>query len=348
VIGGGADAGSRALLGALNKLNERNFEAIRSRVCELIDAGSVDPAKAALAIISKSCDDATYAHTFAKLLSNVSAKSGDALAEALGLVTGLFPAARETRRHPDDEKDEEEDEEEGRSMLVAEIFRVSEAIDSPDATPEAGYDAFCAAMRGKRRLLGRTSSALAVISLMASELSALSKTRQEEDDDLPRFPRPRDVARTIVEAVRRAADAGPSGGVDRELMKKERNGDTAIDLALDVGVQLVGMLRASEIPSHVSALAALRAGIREIMDGSPRSADASPKIRFKVQDLLQQTRGASGGPKNGAAVTPATASANIRSASAVRSGASHQGGFSGGNGGGRSAAPGGRPPRGKR
>ena len=247
--GSGGDAGARSLLGALNKLNERNFDAIQSRVCELIEGGSVEGNSAARAIISKSCDDATYAPTFARLLAAISTRSELAISEVLSLVTDLFGGD-----------------------LASEIGRVAIAIDSPLATPESGYDAFCSALRGKRRLLGRTSTAFAVISLMAPDLSALAKKTEQK------FPRPPDVVSAIVDAIRTASAS-----------------ETAVDIALDIASQLLAMLGTSQLAAHVAAIASLRTGIREAT--ATASEEGSPKIRFKIQDVLQEQKTTTHAPR---------------------------------------------------
>ena len=273
VIQGGPDAGARALLGALNKLNDRNFDAIRDRVIALVDGGAVDGGQAARAVIVKSCDDASYAPVFARLLAalaacpshpstaeadtaaaaaasseeNVPRRGGgtEAIAETLAHVTTLYC--------------------DGGEALRVDVAEVARAIEAPNATPEKGYDAFCAALRGKRRLLGRTSTALAVLALMARELSQHAQSTQQP------FPRPLDVATAVVYAVR--------GGV--------RSGSEAeIDVALDVAAQLVASLGRSTVASHVAAVAALRDGIRDAL-GGPEASAMTTKVRFKVQDLLQ-------------------------------------------------------------
>jgi hypothetical protein len=152
----------------------------------------------------------------------------------------------------------------GEALRVA-VVEVARAIEAPNATPEKGYDAFCAALRGKRRMLGRTSTALAVLALMARELSQHAQSTQQP------FPRPLDVATAVVYAVR--------GGV--------RSGSEAeIDVALDVAAQLVASLGRSTVASHVAAVAALRDGIRDAL-GGPEASAMTTKVRFKVQDLLQ-------------------------------------------------------------
>jgi hypothetical protein len=278
VIQGGPDAGARALLGALNKLNDRNFDAIRDRVIALVDGGAVDGGQAARAVIVKSCDDASYAPVFARLLAALAAclsppSTAEADTAAAAAATAAATSSEENvpRRGGGTEAIAETLAHvttlycDGGEALRVAVVEVARAIEAPNATPEKGYDAFCAALRGKRRMLGRTSTALAVLALMARELSQHAQSTQQP------FPRPLDVATAVVYAVR--------GGV--------RSGSEAeIDVALDVAAQLVASLGRSTVASHVAAVAALRDGIRDAL-GGPEASAMTTKVRFKVQDLLQ-------------------------------------------------------------
>jgi hypothetical protein len=178
-IGGGSDA-DRALLSSLNKLNERNFDAVRDGVLELISAGKVDAASAAHAMLAKSSNDSTFAAVYARLLAAI-ADGGAAVGTAVGAFLGtLF----------------------GRDGGLWEDVRVVSAALAV-ASPTEGYDAFCVAVRAKKQLLGRHGTALAVLALMAKTIEGA--------------PRPADAVEVLMDVLGRAVALRDSVAVDLAL-----------------------------------------------------------------------------------------------------------------------------------
>jgi hypothetical protein len=237
-------------MGALNKLSEQNFEAIRERVASLVASGDVGSDQAAKAILEKSADDSCFAHVYARLLKAiVGGCAPDAaciIAEIQKFLDQLF-GGEGTR---------------GES-LWKDLESVAETMDASGAAPAEGtpaYDVFCLAVKAKKRLLGRHRTALAVLSAMARDVGAGA-------------PKPGQVVEVTLVVLGIAA-------------ARQEDPTVPVDLALDLAEQIAEALTSSDAPnSHATALVALRAGIASALTDDVLSA-YGPRTRFKVKDLL--------------------------------------------------------------
>ena len=258
-VGEGTDA-ERALRSHLNKLNERNFEAVRDGVLALIAAGTVDAATAAQAMLAKSVDDSSFAGVYARLLASI-ADRGAAVGTTVGaFLSSLFGAGDE---------------------LWGDVQAVSSAL--AVASPTEAYDAFCAAVKEKKRLLGRHGTALAVLSFMAKSVDGA--------------PKPADAADALMSVLGKAA---------------ERRDAFAVDLTLDLVKQLMQVLEttgasAPRAPkSHSAALNTVRHGVRTLLpEALLVSSEFGPKVRFKALDML-----AAEPPKRPRGVVPTSSSSS--------------------------------------
>ena len=277
VGGAGSGSGERALLGALNKLNDRNFDAIRARVHELVGSGDVTASKAALSALAKSSDDATYAPVFARLVASICEPIARKDGEDAGAGAGAGAGEGEGDAKLAVAGFVMEPFEDGGAGLACEVERVGRAIDDPGATPTAGYDKFCDALKLKRRLLGRFCTALAVLSLMARDLPPGT------------IPRPAAVADACVFVLRRSMRRFAVAPMQdtQEDENEERGSAAAADVALDLLSHLVGVLRVASAGGNASQATAMRAlldGVRE----AAATADPDqlpPKLRFKIEGI---------------------------------------------------------------
>jgi hypothetical protein len=313
-------SGARALLGALNKLNERNFEPIRDRVASLVAAGDVSPRAAVRAVLAKSADESCFAHVYVRLL------------QAAGLVAALTPP-EEATDVPLDGDTVGEGREAVREFLGAlfggdtlwtDVLHAATLLGTSGPAPAEGtaaYDAFCGALKAKKRLLGRHKTALAIegaprpAEVVTVTLKVLGHAAgDEEDEETP-----------LLGRAPPAAAATPLR-------------EAAVDLSLDLAAQVAEALSKPGAPtSHVAALAVMRAGAIEALPQAVLAECYGPRTRFKAQDLIQSQKPMQVARKTTAAEAPQqVASMPGRRAGGAGGTTTHRGG------GSRGAQPRGR------
>jgi len=270
-------SGARALLGALNKLNERNFEPIRDRVASLVAAGDVSPRAAVRAVLAKSADESCFAHVYVRLLQEA------------GLVAALTPPVGATDV-PLDGDTVGEGREAVREFLGAlfggdtlwtDVLHAAMLLGTCGPAPAEGtaaYDAFCGALKAKKRLLGRHKTALAILAAMARDVEGA--------------PRPAEVVAVTLKVLGHAA--GDEEDEETPLLGRAPPGaeatplrEAAVDLSLDLAAQVAEALSKPGAPtSHVAALAVMRAGAIEALPQAVLAECYGPRTRFKAQDLI--------------------------------------------------------------
>ena len=307
---GGTPSGARALMGALNKLNERNFEPIKDRVIALVAGGDVSAAEATRAVLSKSADESCFAHVYVKLLqaARLVCRAPEVASEASSEASEADPSKDAAAT----EKDAE-----GRRVVSeflgglfggggdaqwADVRQAAIALGACGPAPAEGtvaYDAFCVALKIKKRLLGRHRTALAVLSAMARDIEGA--------------PRPAEVVAVTLKVLGSAAneedEGSPLFGTPAPPASPAR--EAAVDLALDLATQVVEALaKPGAPPSHNTALAAIRAGASAALSEATLAACYGSRTRFKVAELLNargatlalpkaSTRPTGGGPLGG-------------------------------------------------
>lgn len=135
------DAGTRALTAALNKLSDRNYTVMCTRVCDCLATSSVRLEDVIGAVLTKCYHEDCYAALYVRMLSDIAAAYGESLNEPAndGIV------ANEVRAFVD-------------AFVNTDIV---EALPVP--THDASYDEFCHAVKTRKHMVGKNRTILALL-----------------------------------------------------------------------------------------------------------------------------------------------------------------------------------------
>ena len=175
-IGGDGDPGTRSIRSLLNKINDSNFDAIQTKMIELISSGGVAVRIAVDALIEKSSNDGDgFTMTYTKLLAAICSSNnmrttaleciGEFLHEIYGAGDGLWNK----------------------------VESVSEA--TVRSSPTEDYDGFCAALKAKKKIYGRHRTALMILTLMTKDIAGI-----------PGIPKPADAVAKLMGLMKCAVE----------------------------------------------------------------------------------------------------------------------------------------------
>jgi hypothetical protein len=281
-IGVSMDPGLRAITSLLNKINESNFETIKSQVVKLVSDGSVQVKSAIDALLEKSATDGDgFTLAYAKLLASVATSTSDNNSHSAAALRRISEFLQEIYGSGDD--------------LWNEIASVADA--TVRFKPTDNYDGFCAAIKAKKKIFGRHRTALSILTLMGKDVSGV--------------PKPVDAVSKLISLMKRAVSLGSSDDstpitrtyyhclADEKEEEEEEHTNMIVEIdrmpireaAIEIVLELVYQLSTSLVmvkkEAFASGLSSLKSGMSAILTDDIISSCGS-QCRFRAESVLDK------------------------------------------------------------